>query len=203
MMVLMKNNSIKDIFFGFIVGDAMGVPTEFSIREKLQEHKVTDMIADNDNFCVPKGSWSDDTSMTIATMDSMIKKKSIDYDDIMNNFLEWLNNSKYTPTGEVFDVGRTCLRAIARYRRGETEPTKCGLSSFVDNGNGSLMRILPIVLYCYYNKYSDYDSHTLIKGTSSLTHAHEISIMGCYIYYLYFKYLLDGLNKKDAYNKIK
>ena len=114
---------IKDAFFGFIVGDAMGVPTEFLQREKLQNNKITEMIADTDNFSVPKGSWSDDTSMTIATMDSIINKKNIDYSDIMSNFVEWLNNSKYTPTGEVFDVGRTCLRAIFRYNEG-TNPLK-------------------------------------------------------------------------------
>lgn len=69
------NNKLKDMFFGFIVGDAMGVPTEFLDRDKLQNSKVTNMIADTDNFHVLKGSWSDDTSMMIATMDSIINKK--------------------------------------------------------------------------------------------------------------------------------
>lgn len=121
----------------------------------------------------------------------------------MDNFTKWIRSAEYTPTGEVFDVGTTCLRAINKYNKTKENPTSCGLSIFNENGNGSLMRILPIIIYCYYNKYNDEESYKLIKDISSLTHAHEISIMGCYIYYLYIKYLFEGLDKYEAYNKIK
>ena len=68
---------IIDSIIGHAVGDAMGVPTEFCIREKLQANPVTKMIGYG-NHDVPEGSWSDDTSMTIATIDSIISKKAID-----------------------------------------------------------------------------------------------------------------------------
>lgn len=196
------NKSITNSIFGFIVGDAMGVPTEFSNREKLQSNKVTSMTHAK-NFNVPKGSFSDDTSMTIATMQSIIDIKGIDYNDIMNKFVSWVYDARYTPTNYVFDIGGTCLTAINRYYKDNISPLKCGLKEFESNGNGSLMRLMPIVIYCYYNKYNDKDSYKLIKDISSLTHANEISILGCYIYYLYYKYLLDGLDKNKAYIKIK
>ena len=142
-----------DCIIGHAIGDAMGVPTEFCIRERLLEHPVTEMIS-SDKTGQPAGSWSDDTSMEICTIDSFIQKGNWDYSDIMSKWLEWINEAKYTANNETFDVGRTCLRAIRNFSLG-TEPLKCGLDSEVSNGNGSLMRILPVALYSYYKKLNE------------------------------------------------
>ena len=53
---------------GFAVGDAMGVPLEFCMREKKKKNPTTEMKGYGSHD-VPKGSWSDDTSMTLATID--------------------------------------------------------------------------------------------------------------------------------------
>ena len=195
-------SKIKDGLYGFIVGDAMGVPTEFCIREKLFNNPVTEMIGYG-SHPVPAGSFSDDTSMTLALIDSIINNKCIDYEDVMNNFVDWVNFGKYTPEDKVFDIGKTCLKAISNYRRG-TSALKCGLVGVNYNGNGSLMRILPLVYYIFYNNIkSDDEILELVNNISSLTHGHNISKMGCYIYVRYALYLLDGFDKFDVYGKIK
>lgn len=195
------NYAIKAGFVGFVVGDAMGVPTEFIDRKKLADNPVFEMIEDGSHG-VPKGYWSDDSSMTIATMESMLEKNELDYDNIMENFVEWVTTAKYTPTDRVFDIGRTCLRAIRKYST-EKNSTTCGLSDLNSNGNGSLMRMLPIAYYCYYKKMTDEESFDIIKKSSALTHAHEISVMGCYMYYQYLKSILDSCSKEEAYTYIK
>ena len=194
-------SKIIDGLMGFVVGDAMGVPVEFSMREKMFINPVTDMIGYGSHN-VPAGTWSDDTSMTIALIDSINNKNKIDYDDIMNNFKAWFNDAKYTPADDVFDIGRTCLKAIGNYSKG-INPLECGLKDINDNGNGSLMRISPIAYYCYYNNLNDNEILKLVNDISSLTHAHEISLMGCYIYIKYLIFLLEGNNKLDAYHKIQ
>ena len=194
-------SKIVDSIIGHAVGDAMGVPIEFTKREKLQDKKVTKMLGYG-TYDVCKGSWSDDTSMEIALIDSLINKNGFDYKDIMNNFLCWMTQDKYTANGEVFDVGITCMNAILNYRSG-IEPLKCGLNGEKNNGNGSLMRILPVALYSYYKKLSENDIITLTNNVSSLTHSHEISKLGCYIYVRYVMFLLDGLSKEEAYKKIQ
>lgn len=198
-----KNRShIFNGVVGFIVGDAMGVPTEFCMREKLFKNPVTEMIGFG-SHPVPAGSWSDDTSMTLGLIDSIINKKELNYNDIMNNFVEWVSSGKYTPSDKVFDIGKTCLRAIQNYRK-NVEPTECGLKDINSNGNGSLMRILPLVYYLYYKNITDEDKIIeLTNNISSLTHGHEISKMGCYIYVRYVLYLLYGFNKYEAYSKIQ
>lgn len=190
-----------DSIIGHAVGDAMGVPTEFCLREKLLSHPVTKMIS-SEKVGQPAGTWSDDTSMEIATIDSYIKNNKWDYSDIMNKWTKWIDNAEYTGNGEVFDVGRTCLSAIRNYTEG-IEPTKCGLDNINSNGNGSLMRILPVALYCYYRKTKEKEIIKLVNDISSLTHGHDISKLGCYIYVRYVMFLLDGLSKEDAYEKIK
>lgn len=193
---------IKDGVIGHAIGDAMGVPVEFCIREKLLAHPVTKMIGYGSHD-VPAGTWSDDTSMEIATMDSMINQGGkINCEDIMMNFYYWLKEAKYTPYGEVFDAGRTCIKSIINFSKGY-DILECGQKDEYSNGNGSLMRILPIAYYCYYNKLKEEEIFEVVKDVSSLTHAHEISVLGCYIYVNYVIKLLEGKDKFESYNLIK
>lgn len=197
----MSNDVIKDGIMGFAVGDALGVPVEFINRERLRHFPVRDMLEYGTHH-QPKGTWSDDTSMTVAAMDSIIEKEEIDYNDIMQKFLEWVQNSKYTATGDFFDIGNATRQAISNYARG-VDPLNCGSTSERSNGNGSLMRILPFVFYAYY-KGMDYDSEVeLINNASRLTHGHDISMLGCRIYADFIKELLNGASKYDAYANLQ
>lgn len=189
---------IKDALYGFVIGDAMGVPLEFMSREKLNQHPVTKMIGDGSHN-LPKGVWSDDTSMTLATMDSVSTTHAIDCDDIANRFCDWINYGKYTATNLVFGVGKITQNALFRYWNQKKDATKCGGTSYLENGNGSLMRMLPIAFYCYNRHLNSKEIYSVVKDVSSITHAHEISILGCYIYVCYIRLLLSGKNKLDSY----
>ena len=103
----------------------------------------------------------------------------------MQRFIDWINKGDYTPGGKLFDIGRTCLKAIHNYSLGNTKALESGLLNINANGNGSLMRILPVAYYCFYHNSSSNEIYTLTKNVSSLTHRHEISIMACYIYVNY------------------
>lgn len=162
---------------GHAVGDALGVPVEFKTREKISKAPVTDMTGFG-TYPYPKGTWSDDTSMSLAALDSLAKGE-IDWDEIMKNFRKWLDDGEYTPWGKPFDVGRTCLKAIVNYFTNNIEAFQSGGSSALSNGNGSLMRIHPFVLYLYTKGNLDLDT---IHNASALTHAHDRSKMACGIY---------------------
>lgn len=194
---------IKSAIYGFVIGDAMGVPIEFEDREKLMKSPVTNMLGYG-SYDVPKGVWSDDTSMTLATMDSIIvNKNKLNYNDIANKFCEWINNAKYTATNEVFDIGTTTKYSLMRYWNNKIDATKCGGNAISENGNGSLMRMLPIAFYCFYNKTEDNDIINIVRNTSSITHAHEISIIGCYMYVKYIIFILSNNNKTESYKLLQ
>ena len=163
---------------GHAVADALGVPVEFKSRAQLKANPVTDMRAYGTHY-QPKGTWSDDTSMSVAAMEVLATGK-VDYKKIMDNFAAWVNKAEFTATGEFFDIGGTCSDAIRRYKNGNP-PLKCGNSSENSNGNGSLMRIHPFVLFAEYSDF-DGDRDRLITEASSLTHAHPCTLLGCLIY---------------------
>lgn len=196
-----QNNQYLGAIIGHAVGDAMGFPTEFSKREELLKNPVIEMI-DSPDLGQPAGFWSDDTAMEIATIDSFIQKKYFDYKDIMDKWVKWISKSEYTPTGVAFDIGRTCLKAIKKYCNG-TAPLQCGSTSINENGNGSLMRILPVALYAYLKNLDDISIRKLTNEVSSLTHAHEVSRLGCYIYVQFIICLLKGYTKEEAYKHIQ
>ena len=196
-------NRFKNGIMGFIIGDAMGVPLEFKKRELFKNNKVTEMIS-NDRIGV-KGVWSDDSSMVIATMKAIIDNKGkIDYESIMNNFILWVSNKDFIAIDKAFGIGRATFFALGNYYNKRYEKiTDCGMKGFNYNGNGSLMRILPIAYYSYYKKLNDDGIYNLVKDVSSFTHSHEISILGCFIYVLLVIELLSGEEKENAYSNVR
>ena len=190
-------SNFLDGIIGFSVGDAMGMATEFQQRETLFKNPVKEML-DSSIMGQPAGSWTDDTSMVIGTIVSFIENKKFNYSDIMSKWCAWINNGDYTPNGECFDIGRTCLKACRNFTDG-IEPTKCGLDSINSNGNGSLMRMIPIALYSYYRNLSNEEMMILSDNISSLTHRHDISKLGCYMYNKFIINLLSGMNIEEAY----
>ena len=187
------DNIWKSGIYGLVVGDAMGVPVEFTYGEDRKIDPVTDMIGYG-TYNQPEGTWSDDSSMALATLVSIRDKGEIDYKDIMERFHDWCMYGAYTPFDEVFDIGIATSRAIMKYSNG-AKPLESGGKTEWDNGNGSLMRILPVCLYIVeqqkYKKLSDGEAIDIIHNCSALTHAHLRSKIACGIYYFLVKAVLN------------
>ena len=190
---------VKDGMIGLIIGDALGVPVEFTSRQYLRENPVTGMRG-HGTYNQPKGTWSDDSAMAIATMHSIVQKQGIDYDDIMEKFLDWLHDARYMQGNITFDYGITTGSALMNYEH-DTPALESGLTGERDNGNGSLMRILPLAFL----KDIDYET---IEKMSGLTHGHPRSKIACVLYIEIAKSMLENdLTIDDhidfACNKIK
>ncbi len=200
---------IKAVMLGHAVGDALGVPVEFKTRSYLLQSPVTDMMGYG-TYPVPAGAWSDDTSMSLAAMDSLANGK-IDYFETMVNFKKWLEQGEYTPTGNVFDVGRTCFQAIRNFTYGvynKENPSvedivSCGLVREFENGNGSLMRIHPFALMTWFDKRLTADYEDIIDKASALTHGHERSKLACKIYTEILFHLLEDPQKRSVMTALR
>ena len=189
---------IRDGILGLAVGDALGVPVEFRIRERLKQNPVTGMRAYGTHN-QPAGSWSDDTTMALCTLESLTK--GVDYDDMMDRFCRWVDEGYMTPYGKLFDIGGTTLHALRMYSSG-VSALQCGGTDVRDNGNGSLMRILPAIFYLR-REYGSAcmekpEAFTLIHNLSRLTHGHEISQMACGLYCDMANELMNGKTMTEA-----
>lgn len=182
---------------GVVVGDALGVPVEFSTREDLAEKPVENMRGYG-TYNVPEGTWSDDTSLTLATLESL--RNGYDLNDIMCKFAEWLETGKYTPFGNVFDVGITTEMAIKKFTKTK-DAKSCGGRNEDENGNGSLMRILPLCLFLYEqektNGIQQDEAIKMIHEVSALTHGHIRSQIACGLYYFIVKAILGQMGSLE------
>ena len=166
------NSKLHDAILGLAIGDALGVPYEF---EKRGTFLCTEMVGYGTHN-QPEGTWSDDTSMVLATLDSLKSNDGkIVPKDMFERFNYWLLYGDYTAHGEVFDAGIATCKAL------QTGKPQTGE---YDNGNGSLMRILPLAFVpCTDDE---------IRAVSAITHGHRISMDACVIYVHIAKRLLAG-----------
>jgi ADP-ribosylglycohydrolase len=193
----MKTNVLKSILYGVCVGDALGVPVEFQSREHLKENPVKNMQCGGiHNQGI--GVWSDDSSLTFCLAESVIE--GFDIQKLSKKFIAWKNEGYWTATGEVFDIGNTTRQSINNLING-IEPIECGGKNEIDNGNGSLMRILPLIVLIKglpIEKRFD-----LIKDVSSITHAHIRSVIACFYYLEFSLQIIQGKDKFEIYENLK
>jgi len=181
--------------FGFIVADAMGVPVEFCTREERKIDPIEEMRAYG-TYHQPYGTWSDDTSLTLCLLENITEGYSLDR--LAEKFIRFYVKGHLTPYGEVFDIGNSTRVAIEKMIQGE-RLEKCGGNTEMDNGNGSLMRVLPLAYYL--KEMPPMKKKKIIEDVSSLTHAHSRSKLACIIYVEYAINLINGNNKSDAYRQ--
>lgn len=185
---------------GLAVGDALGVPFEFLSRETMSKKPALDMVGHGTHNQLP-GTWSDDSSLTFCLAESLLT--GYDLVDMAQKFVDWKYHCYWTAHQEVFDIGNTTAIAIARLNNllaakdFDLLKRQKELGEESENGNGSLMRILPLLFLV--NKKSIQYQFDLVWEVSALTHRHIRAAMACLIYLKFAEYLLDGHNKQKAY----
>lgn len=169
--------AVEAAMLGSIVGDALGVPVEFTSRQSLRESPVTGMRAYGAHH-QPAGTWSDDTSLVLCLAESLAMRR-VDYRDQAARFVSWMRDAAWTPHGVVFDIGNATREAISRLAAG-VEPTEAGLKGEYHCGNGSLMRILPVGLYL---AFADRRVRAEVAAKCGrLTHGHARCQLACVMF---------------------
>lgn len=201
------SNLASDLLFGIAVADALGVPVEFKSPTEINITSVQSNYQDIPNRFAPFGSWnkpvgtfSDDSSLTFCTAEYLAAGET-DLNDLMDRFKDWLKNGFWTTDGHTFDVGRTTLLAIENFANDYNWRT-AGLNTERDNGNGSLMRIAPLLLPLLFDNTIS-NPYQYVTDFSSLTHAHPISVDSCFIYLMYAKHLYYSKDASIAFVRLK
>jgi ADP-ribosyl-[dinitrogen reductase] hydrolase len=190
-------NKIKGALFGLAVGDALGVPVEFKQREYLETFPVRG-ITGYGSWNQPPGTWSDDSSLAFCLAESLTKGYNLA--DMAQNFINWMLHGFWGAHHKVFDVGGATRFAIGRLTKG-TSPLLSGGMMDDDNGNGSLMRIMPLLFYI--KDLPIDERYKKIKEVSSVTHAHFRSVFACFIYIEFALQILNGNTIDTAYTNMQ
>lgn len=169
---------------GLATGDAVGTTLEFKPRGSFQP--ITDMVGGGP-FDLKPGQWTDDTSMALCLGTSLIHCNGFDARDQMNRYCDWRANGYMSSTGTCFDIGNTVSHALRNYRR--TDDPFSGSTDPQSAGNGSLMRLAPVVLF--YHPDRDAILHYTAES-SRTTHGATEAIEACKILGLVLAAALDG-----------
>jgi ADP-ribosyl-[dinitrogen reductase] hydrolase len=169
---------------GLLVGDAVGVGYEFRPPERLPSRDQIEMTTPvefwRSHGGVPVGTWSDDGAQALCLLASLLECGKFSLTDFSDRLLRWLDDGYMAIGGDVFDVGIQTEEALSNIRDG-VSPLESGGASEMDNGNGSLMRVLPLAVW-----HTGTDE-ALVKDAhlqSLPTHAHPRSLVACAFYCL-------------------
>lgn len=201
---MQSRNYAKDMLLGVTVADALWGPDEFVYKSRMHESPVTD-LREFENHHQSKGTWSEDSSLTFCTAESLLKGYNLL--DMAHRFVRWNDQAEWTPYGTPNYKRFKTLESIKKLKNIlETERIEelSKLRSEYDNndiGTGAVMRILPLI--CYIKDKPIKEQFEIIWDVSALTEYHFRSGIACLIYLKFAEYLIDGNTKEYSFRKMQ
>ncbi len=185
-----RRDRLRGGVWGLLVGDALGVPYEFHRPETLPE--VIEMTPpagfDRSHPGTPAGTYSDDGAQALCLLATLIEREGLDIDDFAHRLVNWYSHGYLAVDHRVFDVGVQTGVAIRRLLE-DVPPLEAGPTDERRNGNGSLMRSLPLALF---HQGTDAELARDADLQSRVTHGHAQSRVSCALYCLWARrYLRD------------
>lgn len=178
-MHVSRSGRIAGGLMGLLVGDALGVPYEFHPPAALPTAELLEMEPpegfDRAHPGIRPGTWSDDGAQALILLDSLHRNRRFVLADFAQGLLQWRDEGRFAVDGRVFDIGMQTASALNRLRSGMA-PELSGGDGERDNGNGSLMRVLPLALWY---RGTDLDLARVAMRQSLPTHRHARSLVAC------------------------
>jgi ADP-ribosyl-[dinitrogen reductase] hydrolase len=194
-------NRLRGGLYGLLIGDAVGVPYEFHPASAIPPRELIDMIPParfrRAHSSVKPGTWSDDGALALCLLDSLLEKDGLDLANLAAKFLAWGSNGYLAVDEHVFDIGIQTRRALENLKCC-VSPETAGPNGMENNGNGSLMRVLPMALW---HRGSDEELVRLGHTQSLVTHGHVHSQVCCAFYLLVAKRLLEGSAMNEGWER--
>lgn len=196
--MLLLHDRISGGLVGLLVGDALGVPYEFLSSSEVPDRSAIEFTpppySPRPAHSAPPGTWSDDGAQALCLLSTLLECGSLNLQVFSRKLLEWRFEGAFTPDKRVFDCGLQTQAALRSLGEG-VPPDRSGPSGEQDNGNGSLMRVLPLALW---HKGSDEQLFADARHQSLVTHGHLRSQLCCAFYSLWAREFIVG--KSDAWD---
>lgn len=189
-MPLLPSQRARGALLGLACGDAIGTTVEFAARGSFAP--LTDLVGGGP-FRLRPGEWTDDTSMALCLGDSLLACHGSDPRDQAERYCRWWREGEWSSNGRCFDIGNTVSGALARFL--ETGEPFAGSTHPHSAGNGSIMRLAPVVLF--YAPDRNAALHYAAES-SRTTHGAEEAIDGCRLLAAVLLPALAGASREDV-----
>jgi ADP-ribosylglycohydrolase len=187
-----REERIAGGLYGLLIGDALGVPYEFHPPRQLPPREQLEFDPPlgfhRAHGSVPPGTWSDDGAHALCLLASLLHKDALDPEDLGRRLWNWYELGYMAVDHRVFDVGIQTRAALETFRAG-TSALQSGPKGERENGNGSLMRVLPLALW---HTGNDEELTAAAMTQSLVTHGHLRSQVCCALYCLWARRTLEG-----------
>lgn len=188
---IVKLDRYRGSFIALAIGDALGAPIQFKTRDTYL-HLVA--YTQGGKFNSQKGEYTDDTAMALCLAQSLIDSNGFAAHSQLENYVKWLRDGYMSTRDKAFDIGFTVYQSVLNYMH--TKETTTPLKQEEYSGNGSLMRLAPVVLYYA----DDIQKAVFYAGKSSLTtHSSPIAVDGCRYFAYILTQLLHGAHKFELF----
>ncbi len=188
-----RQERIEGGIYGLLVGDALGVPYEFTPPGEVPALAEIEFEPPpgfpHAYGSIPPGTWSDDGAHALCLLDSLLQCQGLDPEDLGRRLLDWFHKQHFAVDGRVFDIGIQTRQALLALRRG-VPALEAGPAEERANGNGSLMRVLPLALW---HHGPDADLVASARAQSRVTHGHPRAQACCALYCLWARRTLEGV----------
>ena len=199
MKKISQKDKITGGLLGMLIGDALGVPYEFHEPQSIPPQKEIEFEPPEhfhrSHRGVPPGTYSDDGAQALILLNTLLECEKFDVEHFAKGLVDWLENGFFAVDKVVFDCGIQTAKAIDELKTG-TEPLLAGGSNEFSNGNGSLMRVLPLALW---HQGTDLELIADAFDQSAPTHGHIRSKILCAIYCLWARGILNDV--ENPYEK--
>lgn len=179
--------------YGAIIGDAVGVPYEFIPPNSIPDWDEIDIIPPA-GFTrawpqIKPGTYSDDGAQLLHVANNIANNKLTAH-DLHDSLVSWYKTGEFAVDNRVFDIGGQTIAALSM---SVEEVVKSFGKNKHCNGNGSLMRTLPVSFI-----RNRHDIIPLSIELSKATHPHPWSLVCCVVYNLIARDLVTGISLDDA-----
>ena len=111
-----RRDRIAGGLVGLLVGDALGVPYEFTLPSEVPDAQDIEFEPPTgflrSHTGTPPGTWSDDGAQALCLLASVLRNDRLDVEDFGRRLVNWNDHGYMTPDGRVFDVGIQTSRAL-------------------------------------------------------------------------------------------
>lgn len=197
---------ITTSLFGLAMCDALGGPAEFHRRDTFPH---IDSMVPNNNFDLPPGVWTDDTSLALCLASSLIENPGggggaagFSVQDQAARYVDWWRNGYMSAVGKCFDIGMATRQALHLWmcdKDAAWDIVQREFDRFQKCGNGSLMRVLPVALVFWRDPE---EAMALARKSSNVTHPHLLCQEACAVYVLLVSKVLQWAEEKAEVSKM-
>ncbi|WP_339253791.1 ADP-ribosylglycohydrolase family protein [Paenibacillus sp. FSL P2-0136] len=174
---------------GLAAGDALGTTVEFQAPGTFKP--MTDIVGGG-VFALQPGQWTDDTSMALCLAESLLTVQAFDPADQMQRYVKWYREGALSSTGRCFDIGNATREALHLYEA--SGEAYSGSEDPFSAGNGSIMRLAPVVMY-----YAEQPAEAIRYAamSSRTTHGAAECLAACRLLAAYILAGLHGWSKQE------